>query len=169
MSYILFDPDLYTALVAETSPVISINGDINMPYLAENCSLLRSVYSEALRLRKRDLAFRHVETDTHIAGKVLHGGNLAIIPMCQLTTTEACLGRMPAYSMRLVSNERLAFRTARATNIRWRQNILSGSFFAMQEIFAFVAVMLNRYRIQKQQGCPRLPEPDESSLTMGVS
>jgi hypothetical protein len=60
MSYILFDSDLYTALVAETSPAISDNGDIDMSYLAQNCPLLRSVYNEASRLRKRDLAFRQV-------------------------------------------------------------------------------------------------------------
>jgi hypothetical protein len=43
-----------------------------------------------------------------------------------------------------------------------------GRYFAMQEIFAFVAVMLNRYGIQKQQGCRRFPKPDESSLTLCV-
>jgi cytochrome P450 len=170
MSYILFDPDLYTALVVETLPAIGENGDIDMAYLAQNCPLLCSVYSEALRLRKRDLAFRQVETDTHIGGKVLRGGNLALVPMCQLHDDRSVFGE-----------DAEAFHATRFQNKTNFQSCTSykpygggktycpGRFFAMQEIFAFVAVMLNRYGIQKHQGCRQFPKPDESSLTLGVS
>jgi cytochrome P450 len=170
MSYILFDSDLYTALVAETSPAIRDNGDIDMPYLAQHCPLLCSVYSEALRLRKRDLAFRQVETDTHIGGKVLRGGNLALVPMCQLHDDRSVFGEDAG-----------VFHATRFQNKAHFQNCTSykpygggktycpGRFFAMQEIFAFVAVMLNKYSMQKQQGCRQFPRPDESSLTLGVS
>jgi cytochrome P450 len=170
MSYILFDPDLYNALVAETSPAIRDNGDINMPYLAKNCPLLCSVYSEALRLRKRDLAFRQVETDTHIGGKVLRGGNLALVPMCQLHDDRSVFGEDASIFDATRFKRETGFQNCTSYKpYGGGKTYCPGRFFAMQEIFAFVAIMLNRYGIQKQQDCRRFPKPDESSLTLGVS
>ncbi|KAF2851333.1 cytochrome P450 [Plenodomus tracheiphilus IPT5] len=170
MSYILFDSDLYTALVAETSPAISDNGDIDMSYLAKNCPLLHSVYSEALRLRKRDLAFRQVETDTHIGGKVLRGGNLALVPICQLHDDRSVFGKDAGTFHATRFQKEASFQNCPSYKpYGGGKTYCPGRFFAMQEIFAFVAVLLNRYSIQKQQECRRFPKPDEASLTLGVS
>jgi hypothetical protein len=46
--------------------------------LGQSWPPLRSVYSEVLRLRNRDLAFRQAETDTSIGGRVLRGGSLGV-------------------------------------------------------------------------------------------
>ena len=118
LSYILFDENLHKALVAETRPAIGDDGDINMEYLAQHCPLLRSVYNEALRTRKRDLAFRQVERDTHVGGKVLKGGNLALVPVCQLHDDTGVFGidadRFDAY--RFMKHGRLLDRKSTRLN-----------------------------------------------------
>ncbi|KAF2235506.1 cytochrome p450 [Viridothelium virens] len=170
LSYILFDKHLHRALVTETSVAVQDNGEIDMDYLAQSCPLLKSVYSEALRLRKRDLAFRKVESDTHIAGKVLRGGNFALVPVCQLHDDRSVFGSDANRfdPSRFEKNNQLTGCTS-FKPYGGGKTYCPGRFFAMQEIFAFVAVMLNRYRVQLDFPVQEFPRPDESSLTLGVS
>ncbi|KAF2268988.1 cytochrome P450 [Lojkania enalia] len=149
---------LHTALIEETSAVVSDNGDIDMGYLVERCPLLRSVYNEALRLRKRDLAFRKVETDTQVGDKVLKGGNFALVPMCQLHDDAGMFG---ADSDRFDAR-RFEERTELTSCASFKpygggKTYCPGRFFAMQEIFSFVAVMLNRYNAQLEFSSQTFP------------
>jgi cytochrome P450 len=169
-SYVLFDKQLHKALQEETSAAISDDGDIDMEYLSQRCPLLRSVYNETLRLRKRDLAFRQVETETHVGGKVLKGGNLALVPVCQLHDDRGVFGgdadRFDARRFEKQSG------LAGCTSFKpygGGKTYCPGRFFAMQELFAFVAVMLNRYQVQLDFPGQAFPRADESSLTLGVS
>lgn len=170
MSYILFDRNVHTALLEEIAPAIGSDGDINMDYLAQHCPLLRSIYNEALRLRKRDLAFRKVETDTAVGSKVLKGGNFALVPVCQLHDDKTVFGsdadRFDA--SRFEKQSGLAG-YASFKPYGGGKTYCPGRFFAVQEIFAFVAVMLNRYQIELEEPGQAFPRPDESSLTLGVS
>ena len=77
----------------ETLPAV-LDNSLDLQYLASNCPRLRAVYHEALRLRKRDLAFRKVERDTIMSEKLLRGGNFAIVPVCQLHDNKDELGSM---------------------------------------------------------------------------
>jgi cholesterol 7alpha-monooxygenase len=169
-SYILFDSDLHAKLIDETSPAISDDGNIDMAYLAQSCPVLRSVYSEALRLRKRDLAFRQVETDTFIGGKVLTGGNLALVPMCQLHDDRLVFGEDANCfdARRFQKNGSLSTCTSYKP-YGGGKTYCPGRFFAMVEIFGFVAVLLNKYQIKLESSDQPFPRPDESSLTLGVS
>lgn len=156
--------------MAETRIAIGDDGDINMEYLSQHCPLLRSVYNEALRTRKRDLAFRQVETDTYVGGKVLKGGNLALVPVCQLHDDTGVFGvdadRFDAY--RFIKQGGLLGCTS-FKPYGGGKTYCPGRFFAMQEIFAFVAVMLNKYQIRLDTPDQAFPRADESSLTLGVS
>ncbi|KAI9878024.1 MAG: hypothetical protein M1830_002144 [Pleopsidium flavum] len=169
MSYILFDKELYASIRTETLPAVQ-NDDLDLQYLANNCPRLRSVYHEALRLRKRDLAFRKVEHDTEIGGKLLRRGNFAIVPVCQLHDNEDVFG-----------SDALDFRPERFLEQQDLTSSLSykpygggktycpGRFFAMQEIFGFVALQIHRFDVQLASPVQKFPIPDESLLTLGVS
>ena len=170
MAYLLFDKELYNAIREETLPAVQEN-DLDMQYLANNCPRLRSVYYEALRLNKRDFAYRKVERDTEIGGKLLRGGNFAIVPVCQLHDNEDTFG-----------SDALAFCPERFLK---QQDLTSspgykpygggktycpGRFFAMQELFGFVALLIHRFDVQlATSSVQSFPIADEWSLTLGVS
>jgi cytochrome P450 len=169
MSYILFDKKLYDSIRAETLPAVQNDG-LDLQYLANECPLLRSIYHEALRLTKRDLAFRKVEQDTEIGGKVLRGGNFAIVPVCQLHDNEDVFGS----DARTFRSERFLKHQDLTNNQSFKpygggKTYCPGRFFAMQEIFGFVALAIHRFDIQLAFPAQRFPVPDESLLTLGVS
>ena len=91
MSYILFDRELHAALREETLHAVQ-NADLDLQYLVKNCPQLLAVYHEILRLTKRDLAFRKVDRDTELGGKLLRGGSFVIVPVCQLHDNEDVFG-----------------------------------------------------------------------------
>jgi cytochrome P450 len=169
ISYIIFDRDLHDSILAETLPAVQ-NDDLDLQYLASQCPLLRAVYFEALRLRKRDLAFRKVEYDTEIGGKLLRGGNFAIVPVCQLHDNEEVYGS----DAKIFRPERWLKDQDLTSNQSFRpygggKTYCPGRFFAMQEIFGFVALLLHRFDIQLASPGQDFPVPDESMLTLGVS
>lgn len=165
----MFDKNLHAALIEETSTAID-GGGVDMDYLAQHCPLLCSVYNEALRLRKRDLAFRKVEKDTEIGNKVLRGGNFALVPVCQLHDDGGIFGMNAEHfdARRFEKHSELTGCNS-FKPYGGGKTYCPGRFFAMQEIFAFVAVMLNRYHVHLDSLGQAFPRPDESSLTFGVS
>jgi cholesterol 7alpha-monooxygenase len=170
MSYILFDHELHESIRAETQGAIQ-NDELDMQYLANNCPQLKAVYNESLRRTKRDLAFRKVEHDTEIGGKLLRGGNFAIVPVCQLHDNEDEFG--PDASAfrpdRFLKQQHLASSSSYKP-YGGGKTYCPGRFFAMQETCAFVTVLIHRFNIQlaspRQQS---FPVPDETNLTLGVS
>ncbi|KAI9845649.1 MAG: hypothetical protein M1837_004623 [Sclerophora amabilis] len=173
MSYILFDPALYASIRAETRPAVQ-GFDIDMSYLANHCPRLKSIYYEAMRLTKRDIGIRKILYDTPIDGKILKGGNSAIVPMCQLHDNEDVFG----YNSRLFDPDRFLKRKNLADSSSYKpfgggRTYCPGRFFAVPEIFGFVALLLNRWDIalagdggRYEQ---RFPTMDESTLTLGIS
>lgn len=137
------------------------------------CPRLRATYYEALRLRKRDLGFRKVDQDTNIGGKVLRGGNLGLIPVCQLHDNNEVFGN----DANQFNPDRFYKQPDLANSIEYKpygggKTYCPGRFFAMQEIFGFLAVMIGRYNIRLDCSLKQnqtFPIPDESSLTLGVS
>ena len=169
MSYILFDHTLYDSIRQETLPAVQ-DGNLDLQYLADKCPLLRSVYLEALRLRKRDLAFRKVEHDTEIGGKLFRGGNFAIVPVCQLHDNEDVFGS-DAVTFR---PERFLKQAHLTSSPAYRpygggKTYCPGRFFAMQEIFGFLALQIHRFDVQLASPGQSFPVPDESLLTLGIS
>jgi cytochrome P450 len=144
--------------------------DLNLEYLSRRCPRLKSVYHEVLRLRKRDLAFRKVEHDTQIGGKCLRAGNFALIPVCQLHENKDIFGE----DCLEFSPDRFLDRPNLANHQSYKpygggRSYCPGRFFAMQEIFGLVALLLLRFDIQLSPQSKHFPRPDESSLTLGVS
>jgi cytochrome P450 len=85
---------------------------------------------------------------------VLRGGNLALVPMCQLHDDRSVFGEdAGVFCATLFKRETSLQHCTSYKPYGGGITYCPGRFFAMQKIFAFVAVMLNQYGIQKQQGC----------------
>ena len=179
LTYILFDKDLSAILRTETTP--AIRGDnIDIGYLTNNCPRLRGVYYETMRITKRDIAIRKVACDTPMGGKILRAGNSVIVPICQLHDNESAFGRdhHTFDSQRFLKAPDLAS-VPNYKPFGGGRTYCPGRYFAIPEIFAFVALLLHRWDIEleprglhgekvfsDQQPFPRM---DDSTLTMGVS
>ena len=125
----------------ETLPAV-LDNSLDLQYLASNCPRLRAVYHEALRLRKRDLAFRKVERDTVMSEKLLRGGNFAIVPVCQLHDNKDEFG----LDASIFAPERFLKRQDLISNPSYKpygggKTYCPGRFFAMQEIFGFSSIV----------------------------
>ena len=162
------DPKLYTQIRSETAPAVQ-DENVDLRYLVEDCHQLKSVYYEVLRLTKMDPAFRNLESDMHVGGKLLRKGNLAIVPVCQLHTNEVVYGNDADRFLpdRFLDDPKLP------NNQSYRpfgsgRTYCPGRFFAMQEIFGLVAVMLNRLDIRLADSSQTFPVADESLLTLGI-
>ena len=178
MSYILFDKALHSTIRDETAPAVRGN-DIDLTYLTSNCPQLQAVYREALRLTKRDVAVRKVIGDTIISGKTLRAGNSAIVPTCQLHDSALVFGRdhWRFDAGRFLKSPELASNPSYKPYGAGR-TLCPGRFFAMPEIFSFIALLLHRWDIEldpqesdgeKAAGSQTFPRKDESTLTLGVS
>ena len=131
---------------------------------------MRAIYYEALRLKKRDLAFRKVDRDTIIGGKLLRGGNFAIVPVCQLHDNREEFG----LDASVFAPERFLKRPDLISSPSYKpygggKTYCPGRFFALQEIFGFVTLLIHRFDIQLAPPLQKFPSPDESILTLGVS
>ena len=165
----LHDKVLHEAIRSETRPAIQNDG-LDMHYFSNHCPQLRAVYHEALRCKKRDLAFPKVERDTRLGDRLLRAGNFAIVPVCQLHDNQEVFGK-----------DALEFCPDPFLK---QQNLVSsssykpygdgktycpGRLFSMQEISGFVALLIHRFDIQLAMPKQNFPMPDESMLTLGVS
>ena len=169
MAYILFDSSLHERVRLEIAPAVQ-SGKLDLKYLAEQCPQLRSVYHEALRLRKRDLAFRKVERDTKIGGKTLRGGNFAMVPVCQLHDNPTVFG----LDSLQFDPERFLKHPEFTSNHAYKpygggKTYCPGRFFALQEILGFVALQIHRFDVKLTDIHQNFPVADESMLTLGVS
>ncbi|MCJ1432521.1 hypothetical protein MMC27_001878 [Xylographa pallens] len=169
MAYILFDEQLYERIRSETLPAVK-NGNLDLKFLANECPQLRAVYHEALRLRKRDLAFRKVDKDTEIGGRILRSGNFAMVPVCQLHDNRTIFGDNSLE----FDPERFLRQPDLTSSHGYKpygggKTYCPGRFFAMQEIFGFVALQIHRFKVRLTSPQQGFPEPDESMLTLGVS
>lgn len=177
--YILFDKDLHAIIRTETAFAIRSN-DIDMSYLTNNCPRLRAVYYETMRITKRDIAIRKVARDTPMNGKILRAGNSVIVPTCQLHDNESAFG----HDHDTFDPSRFLKAPDLASSPSYKpfgggRTYCPGRYFAVPEIFAFVALLLHRWDIQLAQlgsngaknlsGEQSFPRKDESTLTLGVS
>lgn len=146
------------------------NDALDMDYLCNHCPHLRAVYHEALRCKKRDLAFRKVERDTKIGDKLLRAGNFAIVPVCQLHENEEVFGRdaLEFCPDRFLKQQDLVSSSSYRP-YGGGKTYCPGRFFAMQEIFGFVALLIHRFDVQLASSRQNFPVQDESLLTLGVS
>ena len=140
-----------------------------MKYLSDCCPKLRAVYYEALRLKKRDLAFRKVERDTKLGGKLLRAGNFVIVPVCQLHDNEDVFGGDAS----AFCPGRFLTRQALASSASYKpygdKTYCPGRFFAMQEIFGLVTLLIYCFDVQLAMAQQDFPMADESMLTLDVS
>ena len=178
LAYILFDGALHNIIREETAPAVQDDG-IDLAYLASSCPRLQAVYREALRLTKRDVAIRRVIGDTVINGKILRAGNSAIVPTCQLHDSASVFGtdRGTFDANRFLENPDLASNPSYKPYGGGRTQC-PGRFFAVPEIFGFIALLLHRWDIgldpaeidgEKASENQKFPRKDESTLTLEVS
>ena len=178
LSYILFDSALHNCIRDETAPAIRGN-EIDLPYLTSNCPQLQAVYREAMRLTKRDVAVRKVVGDTKINGKTLRAGNATIVPSCQLHDNVSVFGKDHETfdAGRFLKSPELASSPTYKPYGGGRTQC-PGRFFAVPEIFGFIALLIHRWDIELVRPEPdegkivnsqTFPRKDESTLTVGVS
>ena len=179
LAYILFDKNLYAIIRSETAPAIHGN-DIDMSYLNNNCPHLKSLYYEVMRITKRDIAIRKVTHETSMNGKLLRPGNSVLVPICQLHDSESAFGldHTTFNPNRFLKNPNLAS-SSNYKPFGGGRTYCPGRYFALPEIFAFVALLLHRWEIELEPVSANrqptsddwqlFPRKDESTLTMGVS
>ncbi len=119
---------------------------------------------------QRDLAFRKVEQDIEVGGKLLRGGNFAIVPVCQLHDNVDVFGT-DASSFQ---PDRFLKRQDLTGSPSYRpygggKTYCPGRFFAMHEIFGFVALLIHRLDVQLASPGQCFPIPDEGLPTLGIS
>ncbi|RAH84983.1 cytochrome p450 [Aspergillus japonicus CBS 114.51] len=170
LAHILYDPTLRELIQEETVPAVGPNGKVDMAYLRQNCPRLSSIYHEVLRLTKRDAVLRRVVQDTELGGKQFRKGSFAIIPSCQLHDSLETYG----HDSLLFNPERFLKRpelTQDPAYFPYGGGVYycPGRHFATLEIFAFVAVMLNRFDVHLAWPKQEFPRKDESVLTFGIS
>lgn len=78
MAYLSYDPALLNAIGTEVKLAVK-DGQLNEPYLAENCALLDSLISETLRLTVTSALVRDIVAPTHIKGKTLQPGSKLLV------------------------------------------------------------------------------------------
>ncbi|PYH85408.1 cytochrome P450 [Aspergillus uvarum CBS 121591] len=148
LAHILYEPTLRELIQEETVPAVGPNGKVDMAYLL----------------------LRRVVQDTELGGKQFRKGSFAIIPSCQLHDSLEMYG----HDSLLFNPERFLKRpelTQDPAYFPYGGGVYycPGRHFATLEIFAFVAVMLNRFDVNLAWPKQEFPRKDDSVLTFGIS
>lgn len=165
MAYILFDPSLLETLRLETTRAVSDDhSKINVAYLVNECPRLEAVYLEVMRIVNGALSARKIVTDTPMGGKILRKGNTILIPFQQLHRDKATFGPAPE----LFEPERFLLDKSLKNSGSFKPfgggiNYCPGRFAAKQEMFVFVAILINRFDFQipetlSKDGCNYRPQ-----------
>ncbi|KAF2136434.1 uncharacterized protein K452DRAFT_237538 [Aplosporella prunicola CBS 121167] len=173
-SYLLFNPGLLESIREETTPAFK-DGRLDSSYLANECPLLDSVWSEVLRLVNGAMSVRKVVTSTKVSGKILESGNTVMIPFRQLHYNtnvwgSACFDFDP---------ERFIREPKLQSHPSYRPfgggiSYCPGKSLAKSEVCGFVASLLQRFDIslftrpgEPPQVFPKLDDTRPSTGTTG--
>lgn len=106
LSYILYDPQLCAAILAETEHPIRpyAIGGVDIHYLMTRCTLLEAMFNETLRLVAASISMHKVVASTTIGDKTLLPGSTLLI-----------LYRLMHFSPKIFGHDAERFNPARFT------------------------------------------------------
>ena len=152
-----------------------VGGQLDRRILTTEAPHLESVYLEVLRLANDASSIREIEKDVTVSGLKLAKGNRVLIPYRLMHCVDDAFGdqadRIDPY--RFWRNGKLAKR-ADFRPFGGGLSYCPGRYIAKQECFAFVAILLHRYKIglAQQQGGEVLkqsmPDLDHGTPYMGI-
>ena len=114
---------------------------------------------------------RKIVAPTVVGGKTLHSSNTILIPFRQLQYNKEVLGDDPdRFEPERFLNDKGLSSSPNFRPFGGGANYCPGRFLARQEMFVFVALILNRFQISLSQG-PRqkFPELDTSTPALGIN
>lgn len=170
LSYLLFNPDLLTAVRAET--VATVDGeslDVARMINSETCPLLNSIWDETIRLTAFAASVRFLTCDLEIGGKTLRKGNRLMIPQRQLHFSTEDFGQD--------ASEFNPDRFLKQPGLRRHQSLrpfgggatmCPGRNLAKQTSLAFVAMAVHAFEIVLDPPCQKFPTPSEGKPSIGL-
>ena len=178
ITYMVFDPKLLTALRTETSLAYR-DDNLDLSHLMEKCPRLDAMYLETLRVVNGALSARKIVAPTPMGSKILGSGNTILIPFRQLHYNRYVFGDDPARfePERFLKDPNLKSSSS-FKPFGGGVNYCPGRFLAKQEMFVFVALVINRFDIElAEEGLQdgkitrpqKFPKLDESTPALGVN
>ncbi|QSZ35499.1 hypothetical protein DSL72_008369 [Monilinia vaccinii-corymbosi] len=170
LSYILFNPRLHGKLCAETKPAFR-DGAIDTRYLMTQCPRLDSMYQETLRVTIGAFSARKIVSPTTIGGKVLSAPHNILIAFRQLQMDTRAFGSAPTS----FDAERFLRDKSLSSSMNFKPfgggvNYCPGRFLAGQELFVFVASVINKFNISLSTTAPQeFPRLDTCTPSLGIN
>lgn len=140
---------------------------------------LDATYQEALRVVNGALSARKIIAPTPLSSKVLGSGNTVLIPYRQLHYNRDVFGDDPGrFDPERFLNDPSLKNNSSFKPFGGGTNYCPGRFLAKQEIFVFVALVLNRFDIKLATETPegkafpgpqQFPELDTSTPALAVN
>lgn len=167
MTYLLFDPALFTQIKAEVDccepdTIKGTEAQVEASY-----PRLIAVYNEALRMSSASASIRTVASVTRVRQYVLQPKSLVLIPMRQLHFNDNAFGSNvqefdPQRFMQKSLSKDPSFRP-----FGGGVTYCPGRLLARRQVLAFVILVLQRYdiKVEPGQGFPRI---DERKPSLGV-
>ena len=147
LSYILFDKSLFRNIRAETSLAYK-HGELDVKCLTESCPRLEAAYQETMRVTNNSLSARKIVAPTSINGKVLQSGNTILIPFRQLHYNKSVFDDPDHFDPeRFLKNKGLSSCSS-FKPFGGGVNYCPGRFIAKREMLVFVALALNRFKVE---------------------
>lgn len=169
MAYILRDPALHSAILAEISPAVS--GDLScLESRLENCHHLVAVYNEIVRLNTASASIRSVAAPTNLGSVTLSPGAKVLLPYRQLHFDESVFGEnVDTFdSRRFLANVELS-KSPSFRPFGGGTTYCAGRFVAKREVLAFVALAIYRYEVEVVGAdAGAFPECDVKKPCLGV-
>lgn len=181
LAYILHDHSLVSTIRAETAPALNTTSTtpIDISYLLTTCPRLEALFHEVLRISNSSASVRAVVAPTYLGSKVLRAGTKVLIPHRQLHSNKSIFG--PSASS--FDAERFLRQKELSRSLGYRpfgggSTYCPGRIVARQEIFAFVALALQRFEVGltkdlgggtgTKEGAQAFPRLDEMTPSLGV-
>lgn len=170
LSYILYDSQLHTKILAETKSTIHTDPHQgpDVDYIVTQCPLLEAVFNETLRLVAASTSIRNVIAPTSIGSKLLLPGSRLLMPYRPMHFSSQIFGPNTDQfnPSRFLENPGLSkhpgFRP-------WGggSTFCPGRFLARREICTFVVAFLHRFNVEVLAG-EVFPRRDEVTPNLGI-
>lgn len=149
LSYIIFDPTLHAAVLAEIEPA-KASGLEGLDKRLEKCPRLVAVYEEVLRINTSSVTVRDVITNTKLGKVTLKKGSKVFAPTRQLHFDPLVFGNNVDQfdPERLLKNKKLT-KSDSYRPFGGGTTHCPGRWLAMKEILLCVALVLTRFDVKQ--------------------